>query len=40
MKLKFRDGTGSFVRGIKAVEFLGTGVRIIVLYIMSCLTKP
>ena len=30
MKLQFRDGTGSYVRGIEAVEFLGTGVRIIV----------
>ena len=31
MKLQFQDGTGSYVRGIEAVEFLGTGVRIIVL---------
>ena len=31
MKLQFRDGTGSYVRGIEAVEYLGTGVTIIVL---------
>ena len=31
MKLQFRDGTGWYVRCIEAVEFLGTGVRIIVL---------
>ena len=40
MKLQFRDGTGLHVRGIEAVEFLGTGLRIIVLDITSYLTKP
>ena len=40
MKLQFRDGTGSYVRGIEAVEFLGTGVRIIVLDLTSYPTKP
>ena len=29
MKLQFWDGTGSYVRGIEAVEFLGTEVRIL-----------
>ena len=40
MKLQFWDDTGSYVRGIEAVEFLGTGVRIIVLDLTSYPTKP